>query len=261
LHTEIQFLFQKFSGFLWKWLRGDHPLDRNQHLFHLKMSIMEPKKSNKASLENKRTIFLQTGMVLAMAASLVAFEWYSPYHIKEIPDQGESWISDLDPSVITTHDEPKVPPPPKKIAHKILIVQDTGLDDLYTPDVFGFGNGDFKIDYLPEPPEKDDVFYSVAQMPTYNGGDATEFWRAINKQLRYPALAQSNNMEGVVHISFVVDKLGKMTNFRVEKSTDPVFDQEVLRVLQKMGDWTPGYQRDKPVKVAFNMTFKFALRR
>jgi protein TonB len=38
---------------------------------------MEPKKSPKADLEKKRGLFLQIGLVVAMAVTLVAFEWKS----------------------------------------------------------------------------------------------------------------------------------------------------------------------------------------
>ena len=36
---------------------------------------MEVKKTEKANLENKKLLFLEIGMVVALAAVFVAFEW------------------------------------------------------------------------------------------------------------------------------------------------------------------------------------------
>ena len=38
---------------------------------------MEPKKNEKANLENKKSMFLQIGIIIALLACLVAFEWTS----------------------------------------------------------------------------------------------------------------------------------------------------------------------------------------
>ena len=38
---------------------------------------MDAKKSQKADLENKKVIFRQIGLIIALAAILVAFEWKS----------------------------------------------------------------------------------------------------------------------------------------------------------------------------------------
>ena len=58
---------------------------------------MEVKKSQKASLENKRLLFVEIGFVLALLAVLFAFEWSSKekadsvvyFDLQSLPDTGD----------------------------------------------------------------------------------------------------------------------------------------------------------------------------
>ena len=50
---------------------------------------MEPKKTDRANLENKRGIFLQIGLIITLALIMAAFEWSSESNYDssfEIPD-------------------------------------------------------------------------------------------------------------------------------------------------------------------------------
>jgi len=221
---------------------------------------METKKSEKASLENKRGLFLQTGFIVTLGLTLVAFEWYTPQ--ETITYQGTSDISfeELDPTVITRPEQKKVPPPPKVPIEKIMIVENSDIESLIDINRINFDDFIDKSDliYLPEP-EDETPFIIVQKMPTYKGGDKTAFWKDVNSMLRYPEIARHMGIEGTVHVKFVVSKTGEITNIEIVRSNEPVFSEEVLRVLSKSERWTPGYQRDKAVNVVFNMAFKFKL--
>jgi protein TonB len=80
---------------------------------------MEVKKSQKASLENKRLLFVEIGFVLALLAVLFAFEWSS----KEKADSGllaENKELIEEEIIPITQETP--PPPPE--APKIPILSD-----------------------------------------------------------------------------------------------------------------------------------------
>lgn len=218
---------------------------------------MKPKKTEKANLENKRGLFLQVGLILTMALTLLAFEWYSPYEVEKFSEVSTSVFDELDATVITRPDENKVKPPPR-VFHRPVVVSDiTDVDALFDPTDLLF---DFNPDpvYLPEI-EEPDPFIPVEIMPKYKGGDENTFWKDVYSRLNYPQVAQDRGIEGTVFVSFIINKEGDLTDIKITRSNDPVFSEEVLRVLKESDKWTPGMQRNKKVKVGFRMSFKFRL--
>jgi protein TonB len=60
-------------------------------------------------------------------------------------------------------------------------------------------------------------------------------------------------------VCFIVEKDGSLSNVRVLKGIGGGCDEEAVRVIKMMPKWIPGSQRGKPVRVQFNMPFKFTL--
>jgi len=81
----------------------------------------------------------------------------------------------------------------------------------------------------------------------------------IYGKINYPTIARENGIEGLVIISFVVEKNGSISGAKVLRDIGGGCGAEALRVINSMPDWTPGYQRTKPVRVQFNMPVKFQL--
>ena len=73
---------------------------------------MEPKKTKKANLEDKRGVFLQIGLVVVLGIMLAAFEWSSKPNLENT--LGELADMDLEEEIIpiTRQQEVKPPPPP-----------------------------------------------------------------------------------------------------------------------------------------------------
>ena len=80
---------------------------------------MEQKKSDKANLETKRTVFLEIGFVLALALVLFAFE-YKSYDKVEYTNI-ERAVDDT-PEEIIPITEQKVKPPPPKPPPQVTII-------------------------------------------------------------------------------------------------------------------------------------------
>ena len=57
----------------------------------------------------------------------------------------------------------------------------------------------------------------------------------------------------------MIDSQGKVTNSKVIRSVHPDLDQEALRVIQKMPDWTPGQKDGKAVAVEYTLPIIFKL--
>ncbi|WP_029281780.1 energy transducer TonB [Pedobacter sp. R20-19] len=94
------------------------------------------------------------------------------------------------------------------------------------------------------------------QPPEYKGG--INAWnRFIASTTKYPAEALKNRIRGTVKTSFVVDSTGKVVDIKVEKSIDPLLDEEAKRVLRYAFKWEPGRERGIPVRVKYNQSFNF----
>jgi len=98
----------------------------------------------------------------------------------------------------------------------------------------------------------------VEEMPAFPGGEEAMIqWLVSN--IKYPAEAKKDKIQGVVMVGFMVDNTGKVVNVKVKRSVTPVLDAEAVRVIAGMPDWTPGRQHGKPVDVEMNMPVQFKL--
>ena len=106
--------------------------------------------------------------------------------------------------------------------------------------------------------EEEQIFQVVEEMPSFPGGDA-ECMRFLNKNIKYPTIAQENGIQGRVILQFVVNKDGSIVDVVVARSVDPYLDKEALRVIQSMPRWIPGKQNGKAVRVKYTVPVMFRL--
>lgn len=90
-------------------------------------------------------------------------------------------------------------------------------------------------------------------------GGFSAFYDLIDRELTYPENARINNTEGFVRVYFVVDKEGKAGKFRVVRSLGNTFDEEALRVMSKIPDWTPATHNGQPVSSHMSIKLRFKL--
>jgi protein TonB len=109
-----------------------------------------------------------------------------------------------------------------------------------------------------EAPKKEEVFTRVEQMPQFGSGER-ELLEYLAKNIKYPAIARENGIQGTVVIQFVVDKDGSVTEPTVVREVGGGCDEEALRVIKSMPKWIPGKQQGKPVKVRYTLPVKFKL--
>ena len=107
-------------------------------------------------------------------------------------------------------------------------------------------------------PEDDTIYNVVEVMPSYPG-DMTECYMFIARQMHYPKEAEEKGIEGRVLIRFVVEKDGRLTNFEVVESPDPLLSDEALRILKQMPKWIPAKNKGKNVRSRFCMPVPFRL--
>ncbi len=232
---------------------------------------MEIKKSEKASLENKRLLFTEIGFAVALVAVLLAINWSSR----------EKQVAVLEAETAAVEVEDMVPitqetPPPPEAAPKIPILSDQidvvdddiKVDDSMFQNLEDDANSGVEImDYIESSgPEEETVeeeaipFQLVEEKPSFNGGDANEFSKWVNSKLVYPEIAKENGVQGRVTLQFTVEANGAVTNVKVLRGVDSSLDKEAVRVVSSSPKWKPGKQRDRAVKVTYTFPVIFQLR-
>jgi protein TonB len=107
--------------------------------------------------------------------------------------------------------------------------------------------------------EEEQIFTIVEEMPSFPGGEA-ELFKYLGKNIKYPQMATDAGISGVVYVTFVVDKDGKIRDVKVLRGIGGGCDEEAVRVVKSMPSWKPGKQRGKAVTVQYNLPIRFTLR-
>lgn len=105
-------------------------------------------------------------------------------------------------------------------------------------------------------PEK--VYDVVEQMPTFPSAYKTVMGY-LSENIRYPAEAIADSIQGRVIVACVIEKDGSVSNVNVVKSIDPLLDAEAVRVVSSMPQWYPGTQSGIPVRVKYILPVTFQL--
>ena len=216
---------------------------------------MKPKKNPEISLENKKGLFFQIGLIITLIIVFLAFEWKS--YDKTDYNLGQLNIDDLEEEIIPiTKQEIKPPPPPPPPPEVIEIVEDEVEieEELEIEDT----ESDEDIAIEIEEESDDEFFMVVENMPEFPGGDLG-LMKYIQKNVKYPPIAKEYNITGKVYVSFIVDKSGSVTNVKIVRGVDKSLDAEALRVVKSLPKYKPGKQRGKAVRVMFTIPINFTL--
>jgi len=101
-------------------------------------------------------------------------------------------------------------------------------------------------------------FAIVEEQPLFPGGEeALLAW--ITKNTHYPDEALEAGVSGKVYVGFVISQKGKVTDVKLLRGVSPVLDDEAVRVVKLIPDWTPGRQSGRPVRVSFQVPVSFIL--
>ncbi len=107
-------------------------------------------------------------------------------------------------------------------------------------------------------PEPEKVFTAVEQMPQFPGGEG-ELMKYISNNIKYPAMAMENGVQGRVVVQFVVTKDGSVGEVKVIRGKDPDLDKEAVRVVKSLPKFIPGKMNGQAVNVWYTLTINFKL--
>lgn len=228
---------------------------------------MELKKNPKADLEKRRGLYLEIGLVVILAATLVAFEVKSYDSDEETAFQREV-VEEVEEQIIQTDIvEPPPPPPPEVIEVTTLInvvddEQEIKNDLVVNAEVTEETKN---VDIVPVKVEEEvevaeePIFTVVESEPEFPGG-MEALYKYLAQNIKYPQLARENGITGKVYVTFVVEKDGSIANPRILRDIGGGCGAEAIRVVKAMPKWSPGKQRGKAVRVQFNLPVNFNLK-
>ena len=231
---------------------------------------MEVKKSRGADLENLRVQGFLLGLVVVLAALLVALEWNSNdsgWAFFETDDDLEAEM-ELSPLKRDKDEIPMMLPQEQKVeqskSEQLRLVED-----------------DVELTFEPEPVERPEEqkeqkdadedkpevvdmynepvdFRVVEDLPQFPGG-ASEFMKWLTKNLKYPASAQKKQVRGRVVAQFIVNTDGSVSDLELTEHLEAACDREVLRVLRMMPNWQAGVMNAKPCRTKVCIPIVFNL--
>ncbi len=227
---------------------------------------MEPKKSPKANLENKRSIFIELGLVISILACLYGFE--STSGVKTTDTLGSLADQPVDEELIPLiqlEDKKQELPPPPKVVDLLLIVENNTeiTDELEIIDSEATSETaiDAQMQSYRKPEvdvEETTVFIAPEEMPEFPGGYAA-LLNFLSQNIKYPSIASESGITGKVTVNFVVNKDGSISDARILRGVDPALDKEALRVIYSLPKWKPGKQSGRPVRVSYSVPINFKL--
>ena len=93
---------------------------------------------------------------------------------------------------------------------------------------------------------------------TYPGGQVA-LNTYLSDNIKYPAMARENQIEGTVYAKILVDEQGTIVDVSFPKPLGYGLEEEVLRVIKGMPKLIPAEDQSKPVKTMYTLPVKFKL--
>ncbi len=241
----------------------------------------------------RRGMFLRLGVATALAFAVAAMSWtkYEIQHDYVIPIYEQHEVEVLPPPTRQELPPPPAPPAPPEIEEVEDIIDepeqdliDMSIEDdalINEPVPEPKASVEIKPTPPPLPPQPVDediteIRVIAEEMPYFPGCEDLRMSKEerrqcsdralltyLMKNLRYPSIAQENNVEGRVYVQFVVERDGTITGSKIVRDIGAGCGEAALTVVNKMNTlperWTPGRQNGKNVRVQYTLPVTFKL--
>lgn len=241
-------------------------------------------------------IFMRLAVISALVLTILAFNWTTYDAQVDIPEDALVIEEDIEIEIPRSAEPPPPPPPPpppviQEIPDEAIVeveddfeFVDQSIDAetaIEAPDIVADASDDAPPPPPPPPPpprepEIKEIFRVVEQMPRFPGCENIEgddkakkacadqkLLEFIYQNIKFPAVARENGIQGTVVVNFVVNTDGSVTDIEVLRDVGGGCGEEARRVVEMMNSlpdkWTPGRQRGKAVRVSYTLPVKFRL--
>ena len=224
---------------------------------------MHIKKSQQASLEDKKLTYVLLGFVFVLSVCYVALEWTEKEVTKyEVVDTEFAFEEEIEIQQTSQETTPPPPPPPVQEVEVLNVVE----DDVETETIEINTEDDKDVEVIIAAPieiqeeeEDEQVIFKKAEVDPEFPGGREALVKYLAQNVKYPVLAQENGIQGRVTCQFVVNTDGSIVDIEVVRPVDPSLDKEAIRVIKSMPKWKPGKQGGKAVRVRYFLPVVFRL--
>lgn len=234
---------------------------------------MEPKKNPKADLTRNSGLYFVLGLAVILLLTWQGLEW-KQYDKTEAFNFTMDVDEDFDEEVPIT-EQIKTPPPPPPAAPEIIEViedeeeiEETVIESTETDQEEEIVEIE-EVEVAEEEIDVDVPFAVIEDVPVFPGCENVpkskkrecfqeKINKHINKNFRYPEIAQEMGIQGRVSVMFVIDKDGSIINIRT-RGPDKNLEAEAKRIIKKLPKMSPGKQRGRAVRVPFAIPITFKL--
>ena len=231
---------------------------------------MQRKNNPRSDLRNYSSLMLAFALCVVLFISWQAIE-YKSYEIQY--DLESLNVDDDDDEEIPITEQIKTPPPPppppapeiieivedeEEIEETIIESTETDQEEIVE-----------EVEELEEEMDMDIPFAIIEDVPLFPGCERVaksqrrkcfqeQIQKHINKNFRYPEIAQEMGIQGRVFVQFMIGKDGSISGIRT-RGPDKNLEREANRIISKLPKMTPGKQRGRPVRVPFSIPITFRL--
>ena len=107
--------------------------------------------------------------------------------------------------------------------------------------------------------EEEAPIHTVVEQPAQFPGGEAALLAYVAKNIKYPAIAVEQEIQGTVQLRFVVEANGSIGDVQVVKSLESHCDKEAVRVVKSLPRFIPGKQQGRPVRVWFNLPVRYSI--
>ena len=101
--------------------------------------------------------------------------------------------------------------------------------------------------------------FTIVEEAAHPKGGIKSFYKYIKENLTYPEQAKTLGIEGKVFVSFVVEKDGSRSTFKILRGIGAGCDEEAIRLMKESPAWQPAKQNGKVVRQKMTLPFNFKL--
>jgi protein TonB len=230
------------------------------------------KKNPKVDLEGKRAAIFNVGLLVAGSFTLAAFTYTETTTTEAekmavVVEENVTFIVEekekVEPEIVQP-DRPETPTQTQD--EQQTLGSQTGLaeditssknknDGLKKPDGPGYG---VKVPFKGAIIRIEDDIVIPEIDAAYVGG-LLEMKKKIASVQQYPEIDRELGNQGIVYVSFVVEKDGSVTNIKSVRGVSETLDREAVRIIESFPKWIPGKDKWGVVRTRVRMPIKFLL--
>lgn len=159
---------------------------------------------------------------------------------------------------VREEDLPDQPDPSDNVEQGKITLEGVASPDAISPNL-ATTSGDGRGRATQPSTPADEVIHRVVEvMPEFPGGERALI-RYLQNNIVYPPEARRNLIQGTVHMQFVVEPDGSISNVKIVRDPGGGLGAEAARVVRNMPKWKAGRQNNRNVRVSFSLPVDFTL--